>query len=85
MKSATRMALVTGEMSDCMSRAGAGQSGVELRVCPFRPSFCPSVPLVRRQSVRRRSPPPLLAAAPVATVEDGAGGFAARGHTHRGS
>lgn len=34
MKSATRMALVTGEMSDCMSGAEPGQSGVRLRVRP---------------------------------------------------
>lgn len=34
MKSATRMAFVTGEMSDCMSGARAGQSGVRLRVPP---------------------------------------------------
>lgn len=50
-------------------RSGAGQSGVELRVCPS------SV------SCRPRSPP-LLSAAPVATVEDGARGFAVRGHAH---
>lgn len=59
MKRATRMALVTGEMSDCMSGAGAGQSGVELRVCPsvrpYVPLFSPPSPGISASSPRRRS------------------------------
>lgn len=69
MKSATRMALVTGEMSDCMSgaepgRAAWGSASVRSSVCRLRRS------------------PALLSAAPVATVEDGARGFVVRQHTH---
>ena len=58
MKSATRMALVTGEMSDCMSGAEPGRAAWKLRVRPS--SVCCLSP---------RSPA-LLSAAPVATVED---------------
>lgn len=68
MKSATRMALVTGEMSDCMSGAEPGRAAWLLRV---RPS-----------SVCYLSGSPLLSAAPVATVEDRARGFVVRQHTH---
>lgn len=70
MKSATRMALVTGEMSDCMSGAEPGRAAW-------------SSASVRPSSVRCLSPSPSrLSLAPLATVEDGSRGFNARGHTH---
>ncbi len=70
MKSATRMALVTGEMSDCMSGAEPGRAA--WGSASVRPS---SVCCLSHS-------PPLLTAALVATVEDGARGFVVREHTH---
>lgn len=72
MKSATRMALVTGEMSDCMSGAEPGRAAW-------------GSASVRPSSVRCLSPPaPFFSLAPLATVEDGVWGFTARCHTHLG-
>lgn len=54
MKSATRMALVTGEMSDCMSGAEPGRAAWGLRVRPsVRPQSAVSLAL------HLSSPPPL--------------------------